>query len=255
MSSTNKTTNYSLSQFVGTDVPSYLGDYNSDMSKIDKAIGDVANSQDSVEQSVVGLTADVQGLSTQVSGVSTSVEQLQTSVAQIDSGYKQADTALSQRITTNANNIQTNTTAIEGINTTIGTEDISGIGDGTIKGAIGNINSSLTVRKLYDLTIDENSKNFIELWNQSVVTYGNLAILSASVHVISNVPADTFLKLTLPDIIRKKCATHLEQRNATQLNTSVSIMMNVNDDYINIYTQTGLSSNDQFQFTLPVIFQ
>ena len=143
MSSTNKTTNYNLSQFVGTDVPSYLGDYNSDMSKIDKAIGDVANSQGSVEQSVVGLTADVQGLSTQVSGVSTSVQQLQTSVAQIDSAYKQADTALSQRITTNANNIQTNTTAIEGINTTIGTEDISEIGDGTIKGAISNINSSL----------------------------------------------------------------------------------------------------------------
>ena len=150
MSSTNKTTNYNLSQFIGTDVPSYLGDYNSDMNKIDKAIGDVANSQGSVEQSVVGLTAEVQGLSTQVSGTSTSVQQLQTSVAQIDSGYKQADTALSQRITANANNIQTNTTAIESantaignINTAIGTADISGIGDGTIKGAISNINSNL----------------------------------------------------------------------------------------------------------------
>lgn len=143
MSSTNKTTNYNLSQFVGTDVPSYLGDYNSDMSKIDKAIGDVANSQGSVEQSVVGLTADVQGLSTQVSGVSTSVQQLQTSVTQIDSAYKQADTALSQRITTNANNIQTNTESIESINTSIGTEDISEIGDGTIKGAISNMNTSL----------------------------------------------------------------------------------------------------------------
>ena len=143
MSSTNKTTNYNLSQFVGTDVPSYLGDYNSDMSKIDKAIGDVANSQGSVEQSVVGLTTEVQGLSTQVDGVATSVQQLQTSVAQIDTAYKQADTALSQRITTNANNIQANTTAIESINTTIGTEDISGIGDGTIKGAISNLNSSL----------------------------------------------------------------------------------------------------------------
>ena len=149
MSSTNKTTNYKLSQFVGTDVPSWLGDYNGDMSKIDKAIGDVSNSQGSVEQSVVGLTSEVQGLSTQVSGVSTSVQQLQTSVAQIDSGYKQADTALSQRITTNANNIQTNTTAIEGINTTIGTEDISGIGDGTIKGAIGSINSSLIQKNIF----------------------------------------------------------------------------------------------------------
>ena len=35
MASTNKTTNYNLSQFIGTDKPTYLGDYNSDMLKID----------------------------------------------------------------------------------------------------------------------------------------------------------------------------------------------------------------------------
>lgn len=36
MSSTNKTPNYELSQYVGTDKPTYLGDYNSDMLKIDE---------------------------------------------------------------------------------------------------------------------------------------------------------------------------------------------------------------------------
>lgn len=35
MSSTNKTTNYNLSQFVGSDKPAWLADYNQDMSKID----------------------------------------------------------------------------------------------------------------------------------------------------------------------------------------------------------------------------
>lgn len=35
MASTNKTTNYELSQYVGTDKPTYLGDYNGDMLKID----------------------------------------------------------------------------------------------------------------------------------------------------------------------------------------------------------------------------
>lgn len=35
MSSTNKTTNYELSQFLGTDKPAWLADYNQDMSKID----------------------------------------------------------------------------------------------------------------------------------------------------------------------------------------------------------------------------
>lgn len=38
MSSTNKTTNYDLSQFVGTDKPAWLTDYNQDMTKIDTGI-------------------------------------------------------------------------------------------------------------------------------------------------------------------------------------------------------------------------
>ena len=35
MSSTNKTTNYNLSQFIGSDKPAWLVDYNGDMSAID----------------------------------------------------------------------------------------------------------------------------------------------------------------------------------------------------------------------------
>ena len=35
MASTNKTTHYELSQYIGSDKPTYLGDYNSDMNKID----------------------------------------------------------------------------------------------------------------------------------------------------------------------------------------------------------------------------
>lgn len=43
MSSTNKTTYYNLSQYVGTDKPTYLGDYNSDMAAIDTAIHEAAD--------------------------------------------------------------------------------------------------------------------------------------------------------------------------------------------------------------------
>lgn len=51
MASTNKTTNYNLSQYVGSDKPTYLGDYNSDMQKIDtqmKANADSAGSANSL---------------------------------------------------------------------------------------------------------------------------------------------------------------------------------------------------------------
>lgn len=43
MSSTNKTTNYDLSQFVSTDKPAWLTDYNQDMSKIDTAVKSAAD--------------------------------------------------------------------------------------------------------------------------------------------------------------------------------------------------------------------
>ena len=43
MSSTNKTTNYELSQFIGTDKPAWLTDYNGDMGKIDTAVKNAAD--------------------------------------------------------------------------------------------------------------------------------------------------------------------------------------------------------------------
>lgn len=43
MASTNKTTNYELSQFIGADKPAWLSDYNSDMQKIDAGIAGAAS--------------------------------------------------------------------------------------------------------------------------------------------------------------------------------------------------------------------
>ena len=52
MASTGKTTNYELSQFIGTDKPSWLGDYNGDMLKIDTALVSI-NATATTAQSVV----------------------------------------------------------------------------------------------------------------------------------------------------------------------------------------------------------
>ena len=49
MSSTNKTTNYELSQFIGTDKPAWLTDYNSDMSKIDGGIAAAKSTADGAD--------------------------------------------------------------------------------------------------------------------------------------------------------------------------------------------------------------
>ena len=49
MASTNKTTHYDLSQYVGSDKPTYLGDYNTDMTKIDTAINSAQTKADSAD--------------------------------------------------------------------------------------------------------------------------------------------------------------------------------------------------------------
>jgi hypothetical protein len=55
MTATNKTANYELSQFVGTDRPTWLGDYNSDMSKIDTQLKQ--NADDIASATAGGLTS------------------------------------------------------------------------------------------------------------------------------------------------------------------------------------------------------
>lgn len=55
MTATNHTKNYNLSQFTGTDRPTWLGDYNGDMSKIDAQLK--KNADDIASVSAGGLTA------------------------------------------------------------------------------------------------------------------------------------------------------------------------------------------------------
>lgn len=55
MAATKKTANYQLSQFVGSDRPTWLGDYNSDMSKIDAQLK--RNADDIASATAGGLTS------------------------------------------------------------------------------------------------------------------------------------------------------------------------------------------------------
>lgn len=59
MSSTNKTTYYELSQYIGTDKPTYLGDYNSDMSKIDAGIHEADDKATTASQNAGSAIARV----------------------------------------------------------------------------------------------------------------------------------------------------------------------------------------------------
>lgn len=69
MSSTNKTSNYNLSQFVGSDKPAWLADYNQDMSKIDtqmKANADAATAAAGTASSASTAVGTLANLTTDV---------------------------------------------------------------------------------------------------------------------------------------------------------------------------------------------
>ena len=128
MASTNKTSNLELSQFIATDTPTWLVDYNGDMEKIDAGVGRVEE---------LAETA-----STQATGVASG---LQTT--------NQTVTTLSGQVANVQNQANTTTASVNGINQRLGNTDISGIGDGTITGAISMQNSNLSLHQLVPKTM------------------------------------------------------------------------------------------------------
>lgn len=100
MSSTNKTTNYNLSQYIGTDKPTYLGDYNGDMLKIDtqlKANAESASNAASKAGAAQAVASDastnVQKLNDSVTANSAEIASLKTKNAQQDVSIQNASNA------------------------------------------------------------------------------------------------------------------------------------------------------------------
>ena len=107
MASTNKTTHYELSQYLGTDKPTYLVDYNGDMSKIDTGIYNAKSEADTNATSIGTLSNLTTDSKTNLVGAINEVD-----------GH--CDTNASN-IATNTLNISTNTTNIGTNTTNIGT--------------------------------------------------------------------------------------------------------------------------------------
>ena len=112
MSSTNKTSHYNLSQYIGTDKPTYLVDYNGDMSAIDSGIYAAKSEADTNATSIGTLS----GLTTEAKS------DLVGAINEVD-GH--ADTNAGN-ISTNTTNIATNTSHI-GIMTNLNTTEKSNL--------------------------------------------------------------------------------------------------------------------------------
>lgn len=80
MSSTNKTSNLELSQFIGTDSPKWLTDYNSDMQKIDAGVAAVQTQANATDLVVSGHTSSIQANTQSISDQQTAITSLRADV-------------------------------------------------------------------------------------------------------------------------------------------------------------------------------
>ena len=80
MSSTNKTANYELSQYIGSDKPTYLVDYNGDMLKIDTGMAANKAQADATDLVVSGHTSAIESLQGTTSDQGTAITGLRTDV-------------------------------------------------------------------------------------------------------------------------------------------------------------------------------
>lgn len=80
MSATNKTANYELPKFVGTDKPSWLTDFNGAMTKIDTALHDLSEGQASgvskqyVDEQIATVTTALKNLQSNVDAITTKLK-------------------------------------------------------------------------------------------------------------------------------------------------------------------------------------
>lgn len=105
MSSTKKTPNYNLSQYIGTDKPTYLGDYNGDMLKIDtqlKANADSASNATAAAGTAQAVaeqaSQSVQSLNDSVTANGADIANLKTKNAQQDSSIQNASNTASSAL-------------------------------------------------------------------------------------------------------------------------------------------------------------
>lgn len=218
MASTNKTTNLELSQYVSSDKPTYLVDYNSDMSKIDTGVHTAQVTADSASTAATNAQATAEGAQTTANTAITNAAAAQTS----------ADTAITN-IGTLANlDTATKTSTVAAINEVVGKiGNLSNL-DTTIKSDLVNaINEIITPAGTilpYAGSVAPDGYLMADGSNVSRTTYANLFSVIGTTYGVGD-GSNTF---TLPNLVGK-----------------VIVGLNSNDTDFNALGKTGGSKTNK----------
>lgn len=202
MASTNKTTNYDLSQYIGTDKPTYLVDYNQDMAKIDAGITGAKNVADAnavnigdlddlsttskadLVNAINEVDSDLSTVSSQVGDNTSDIGTLQGNVGNLTNLETTAKNNLVSAINEvngkaddNSSDIATNTEAIGTLSNLTTTEKSN------LVVAINEVNSELVGEVIFE----GNSMGTINL-SKSITNFKRIKILVGT----GNVPSEEF---------------------------------------------------------------
>lgn len=178
MASTNKTTNYELSQYIGTDKPTYLGDYNADMLAIDTALKENADDISTVETTANLASTNA---STALDNASTAQTTANTASSTATSALNKATTNESTLTTMATGNtfstseIKTNKTWIDGkpiYRKVVIHQTSTSVGSTT-----GVTNYDIT-HNIEDIDIVVNGRGFLHIDNTNWTPIGNSGVAS-----------------------------------------------------------------------------
>ena len=154
--STNKTANYELPQFVGTDKPTWLGDFNSAMADIDAGMHENASD-------ISAMASDVATATSTASQASQNVASLTSTVSTLSSDVSSA--------TTTANNASS--TASSALNTANSANTLAGTANTTANTAndkADSISAKLNLNSFETISVNSMTKT----GNGSFQTGGNI---------------------------------------------------------------------------------
>ena len=199
MSSTNKTTNYELSQFVGGDKPAWLADYNSDMGKIDAQMKLNADAATSASGSATSANTAIGTLASLDTTTKTDlVSAVNEVVSDVTTAQNTANSASSAASTANTNIAKFNLTEKSTLSSTTN--------KGTINTSISNLqfacDTTGSVFKIYGRVYIENLANTT---GTLTVTLGTTSLRPATAYTINTAalvcrifPNDTIKSDTVP---------------------------------------------------------
>jgi len=185
--STNKTANYDLPQFVGTDKPTWLGDVNTAMANIDTGMSTNASAIQTLTTRVTSAEGVATQASNDVDALESTVSTLQTNVQSATTTANNAQSTASSALNTanSANSkADTNATTISGLSTRVDTLEsdvadfnLTTYGTGTVTRSTGTY--TLNQNELsYALNSDGSLAKIYGQLNARNVTASGVAIMN-----------------------------------------------------------------------------